>query len=313
MVTIQNSEELDQLIDTLSSARYSSEAWIGLYSVIKWRWSDGSSAEYRNWDILGDEPNFIAASQFCVSYSFEAWWDDYCENKYTVVCSNGTQLDPEYVYVTEEMDWSSARRYCRENFIELAAVRNDVENKMFQRLVPSGIYPWIGLFRDPNFYWSDGSSFLFSNWEDVSNPLGSMTDICGVTSVMGRWRFLSCETKLPFVCYNVPTEIMQLRVTLRLKTENSVNLNEAVLKANILKKARLEFVGLYIWLHIHNLNYFFTNKLYLKVCFQMFTVCVSQLQDRLQENRVSGVTLKWREPPDGEVFKKERQTMNTFL
>ncbi|MED6240751.1 hypothetical protein ATANTOWER_027339 [Ataeniobius toweri] len=103
------------------------------------------------------------------------------------------------------MDWSSARGYCRENFIELAAVRNDVENKMLQMLVPSGIYPWIGLFRDPNFYWSDGSSFLFSNWEDVSNPLGSMTDICGVTSVMGRWRFLSCETKLPFVCYNVPT------------------------------------------------------------------------------------------------------------
>ncbi|MEQ2293823.1 hypothetical protein AMECASPLE_037425, partial [Ameca splendens] len=205
MVSIQNSEELDQLLSTLSSARYSSEAWIGLYSVIKWRWSDGSSAEYSNWDILVDEPNFIAASQFCVSYSFGAWWDDYCENKYTVVCSNGTQLDPEYVYVTEEMDWSSAWRYCRENFIELAAVRNDAENKMLQMLVPSGIYPWIGLFRDPNFYWSDGSSFLFSNWEDVSNPLGSMTDICGVTSVMGRWRFLSCETKLPFVCYNVPT------------------------------------------------------------------------------------------------------------
>lgn len=37
----------------------------------------------------------------------------------------------------------------------------------------------------------------------------------------------------------------------------------------------------------------------------MASICVSQFQDRLKEQGVSGVTLKWREQPDGKVFHKE--------
>lgn len=37
----------------------------------------------------------------------------------------------------------------------------------------------------------------------------------------------------------------------------------------------------------------------------MVIICVSQLQDRLKEKGVSGVTVKWREQPDGKVFHKE--------
>ncbi|GLD68233.1 neurocan core protein-like protein [Lates japonicus] len=54
-------------------------------------------------------------------------------------------------------------------------------------------------------------------------------------------------------------------VKLRMKVENSVDLNDPAVKAGILKK----------------------------------------LQDRLEENGVSGVSLKWREQPDGKVFYKE--------
>lgn len=39
--------------------------------------------------------------------------------------------------------------------------------------------------------------------------------------------------------------------------------------------------------------------------FPIKLICVSQLQDRLQEEGVRGATLKWREQPDGEVFHKE--------
>lgn len=35
--------------------------------------------------------------------------------------------------------------------------------------------------------------------------------------------------------------------------------------------------------------------------------CVSQLQDRLTEKGMSGVTLKWREQPDGKVFHEEKE------
>lgn len=37
----------------------------------------------------------------------------------------------------------------------------------------------------------------------------------------------------------------------------------------------------------------------------MASICVSQFQDRLEEQGVSGVTLKWREQPDGKVFHTE--------
>ena len=39
--------------------------------------------------------------------------------------------------------------------------------------------------------------------------------------------------------------------------------------------------------------------------FKMASICVFQFQDRLKEQGVSGVTLKWREQPDGKVFHKE--------
>ncbi|XP_014886900.1 C-type mannose receptor 2-like [Poecilia latipinna] len=278
IVTIQDSEELTRLLDTLSSARHSSEAWIGLYSVIHWRWSDGftgAGANYSNWEIYFNEPNFNGASQFCVSVgSSGLWWDDYCSEGYSFLCYNGTQLDPEYVYVNKGMNWSDAQMYCRENFVDLATVSSDEQNQMVEKLVSFGVFLWIGLFRYSNFFWSDGSNVSFTNWDNVYNPIDSMTLICATTSVSnkGKWRFLSCENELPVVCYHDPI-VKKQSVKVRLKTENSVNLNDAVLKDSILKK----------------------------------------LQDRLEENGGNEITLKWREQPDGEVFKKEGQAVVPFL
>ena len=52
LVTIDNDEDMNQLINTVSSAGYNSHVWIGLYRVIDWKWSDGyrgSGAEFRSW------------------------------------------------------------------------------------------------------------------------------------------------------------------------------------------------------------------------------------------------------------------------
>lgn len=115
----------------------------------------------------------------------------------------GPQLHPEFVLVNENMTWSAAQKFCRQNFIDLVTVRNKTDNQMAQSLVSKDDSAWIGLFRDPNFYWSNGNSVLFSNWDGGFNEIGSMKVICGVTSVKssGKWSFKPCETKLPFVCY----------------------------------------------------------------------------------------------------------------
>ncbi|XP_044039307.1 lymphocyte antigen 75-like isoform X1 [Siniperca chuatsi] len=273
LATIENNEEINQLINTVSSFGRSSKVWIGLYTIIDWRWSDGyrgGGAEYRNWDNYNDnEPDFYSANQFCVSVGNDGgWWDDGCSREYPFICYRGTQLDPEFVVLNERMNWSRAQRYCRENFIDLATVRNAAESQKLQNLVLSN-WAWIGLFRDPNIYWSDGSGSSFRYWGNNENLIDSMSVACGVAALdnSGRWKFLPCETRLPFVCYSVPPPpVMRQVVKLRMKPQDSsVDLNDPAVKADILKK----------------------------------------LQDRLKEKGVSGVTLKWREQPDGRVFHKE--------
>ena len=103
------------------------------------------------------------------------------------------------------MTWTNAQKYCREKFTDLATVRSDAENQAMHAVALSA-YPWFGLHIDPNSYWSDGSISSFRHWEGASLPVGSMSVVCGVAALQnsGKWKFLQCETRLPFVCYSVP-------------------------------------------------------------------------------------------------------------
>ncbi len=98
LATIENTKEMNQLMDTVSFFGYTYEVWIGLYGGVDWRWSDGyegSGAEYRNWQT--NKPD----NQFCVmtgrsgsgNYS---WWDHYCASTYPFICNNGKCLTKHY-------------------------------------------------------------------------------------------------------------------------------------------------------------------------------------------------------------------------
>ncbi|XP_047194871.1 lymphocyte antigen 75-like [Hippoglossus stenolepis] len=206
LATIENTEEMKKLKDTVSAAGNSSEVWIGLYSHIDWKWSDGfnqSGAEYRNWK--SPDPNYLAANELCVAMDkYGKWIDDYC-NERLFVCYNGTLEDSDFVLVNTAKNWTEAQRHCREHYTDLVTVRNDTDNKK----IPDKIYSlgpaWIGLYRDPQIYWSDGSNYSFSSWYQGDNPLGSMKVVCGVADLEkgGNWRLFSCEKRKPFVCYSM--------------------------------------------------------------------------------------------------------------
>ncbi|CAJ1081471.1 secretory phospholipase A2 receptor-like [Xyrichtys novacula] len=270
LASIGSPEEMKQVNHTITSSGLNSEVWIGLYNRIIWKWSDsytGSGAEYRKW--YPGQPNFWNAKVFCVGFSRDGWADVGCYGENTFFCYQGTQQDPEYVFVNQKMNWSDAQSYCRENHIDLAIVRNDNENQQLSSIEYSGKWPFIGLYRDRHLYWSDRSSLSFTFWDPVESYLGSMTVVCGVSDLerSGKWRFLPCERKLPFVCHTASQQVKVIKLRMTGK-DPSVDLNDLAVKADILKK----------------------------------------LQDRLKESGLSGVTLRWREQPDGKVFHKEAES-----
>ncbi|CAJ1086590.1 macrophage mannose receptor 1-like [Xyrichtys novacula] len=208
LATVKNAEEVKQLTDTVKAHSYKSLVWIGVYTKIEWKWSDGytaSGVEYMNWENVEDnEPDFYSGGQFCVVVTDDGrWWDYDCRNKLPSICGRGTPQGPEFVYIEDSMSWSDAQRFCRENYIDLATVRNSTENQKLQSLIPDEYYPWIGLYRDPDIHWSDGSGSKLSFWDSGDNPLGNRSVVCGAAAVQnsGKWKLLPCEEKHPFVCY----------------------------------------------------------------------------------------------------------------
>uniref|UniRef100_A0A8C7WVT0 C-type lectin domain-containing protein n=1 Tax=Oryzias sinensis TaxID=183150 RepID=A0A8C7WVT0_9TELE len=102
------------------------------------------------------------------------------------------------------MNWSSAQRYCRQNFKDLATVRNDTDWQKIYSVVPVNQNLWIGLYRDSNISWSDGSNFSFYQKPiNVFFQLGVISARCGCQywQYRNEWRFYPCENKLPFICY----------------------------------------------------------------------------------------------------------------
>ncbi|KAG8006109.1 Macrophage mannose receptor 1 [Nibea albiflora] len=228
----------------------------------------------KNWNDYSDnEPDFAAAAQFCVCVGNDGgWWDTSCSLEYQFICITGTES--EFAFVNETMSWSDAQKYCRENYADLATVRNVTENTEIRMMMSTTNFAWIGLFRDPNMYWSDGSNFTHLS-VSTKEVLGSKRVICVFATMMseGKLWFTGCDKRLGFVCYGPPPPAPVKRQVVKLRIKSSVDLNRADVKANMLRK----------------------------------------LQDKLKKEGVSGVTLKWREQPDGKVFHKEGKRKKTEL
>lgn len=90
---------------------------------------------------------------------------------------------PNFVIVNETMNWSDAQSYCRDHHTDLATVRSSTDNSKILKLLPNNEQFWIGLSRELNMYWSDGSGYSFSHWASVDNRLGTHNVTCGVADL----------------------------------------------------------------------------------------------------------------------------------
>ncbi|XP_050931610.1 uncharacterized protein LOC108888791 isoform X16 [Lates calcarifer] len=209
LATIENTADVSAVNATTSN--YTGQAWIGLYDdlVNSWRWSlDNSSfygegeTEFRNWDLNPVQPNNQLGQQYCVVLyggRLGTWGDTECSMELQFVCyagiENGTLV---YVIIDNQVNWTQAQRFCRENYVDLASIRNQTENDIITS-ISNGRFVWIGLYR--NNLWSDGSTSLFRNW--AAGQPDSGTDNCFTTSFSGsgQWSDDDCSLSLPFICF----------------------------------------------------------------------------------------------------------------
>ncbi|PWA27074.1 hypothetical protein CCH79_00011602, partial [Gambusia affinis] len=214
LATIENLADVDAVLRTNPS--YSGKAWIGLYDELynSWKWSLTDSSFYgageytfRNW--ISGSPNNFGGQQYCVRFLSDSFylggWDDrQCSDLRRFLCYTGiVGGSPSYFVSTQSLNWTEAQRFCRENYIDLASIRNQAENNNIRTLL-GGIEVWIGLYRDK--LWSDSSPSLFQHWAAGQPDNDNSRCVAASFSDMGKWLDEDCTQSFPFICYK-PNEL----------------------------------------------------------------------------------------------------------
>ncbi|XP_074480703.1 tenascin-like [Sebastes fasciatus] len=222
LATADSTADVSAVISTTSN--YTGKAWIGLYDdlVSSWRWSLSDSSfygegetEFRNW--YDDQPNNLEGQQYCVELItgrpyFGTWGDSDCNAQQRFVCYNGTVNDTSsFVKVDTLSNWTEAQRFCRENYVDLASIRNWTDNDIITNLA-GGDFVWIGLHREK--LWSDGSPSLFRHWANEQPSSGAEECVTTSFNDSGRWSDDNCFLRLPFICYTtIPPDAEGFRST----------------------------------------------------------------------------------------------------
>ncbi|KAM3590954.1 uncharacterized protein V6R79_019443 [Siganus canaliculatus] len=173
------------------------------------------------------------------------------------------------------MNWTEAQTHCRQKYTDLATIDNSEEMKLLNDTVlSSGLNSdvWIGLHTHIDWKWSDGyngSGAEYRRWFP-GRPGNKDGEFCLLMrSRKQEYNHTFGDDNCTEIWAFVCDRVHRQVVKLRMKPgDSSVDLNDPAVKAAVLKK----------------------------------------LQDRLKEQGVSGVNLKWREQPDGKVFHKETKS-----
>ncbi|XP_046870561.1 macrophage mannose receptor 1-like [Hypomesus transpacificus] len=219
LATVDSMEDMQGLMDQMNNQTIKNNwVWTGLTrnrDVSSWKWSLSGSqfyregeTEYRNW--AQPEPITGQPCAALVSNETGVWRDYACTNTYSFVCSHSGNDPgkPKYILVLEPRTWRDAQLYCRQNYTDLASIRNQAENIKIQKLIlgeNSSAIVWIGLFKD-DWKWSDGSNSSFRYWGSAQ-PRDEINYTCvDIEPHQSRqWFTYYCSASEHLICHNGST------------------------------------------------------------------------------------------------------------
>uniref|UniRef100_A0A4W3GF31 C-type lectin domain-containing protein n=1 Tax=Callorhinchus milii TaxID=7868 RepID=A0A4W3GF31_CALMI len=110
----------------------------------------------------------------------------------------------DYYWIDQRKNWTEARDYCRNHYMDLISVRSAEEQKIISKMFDGDKPLWIGLYNSNHttagWKWINEDEFSYAHWKDneLNAHLGS--EVC-VAMKSGVWFNDDCKRTYWFICY----------------------------------------------------------------------------------------------------------------